>query len=221
MKKIAIGSGLILVLGLGFLGGAPAEAAPKIRLYLGLEGSYTFVTMESGGFNSVGDFRNQGQDGGTILGPSVHIGLEWDRMIRLDLSYRERGGLQFTTSGYSWEYPYRSTVDAATVMASLSVKILPKGAVSPYLGAGLGGTSMEGTATDLVVQGSAGGKSLTWQVEVGVQFDPLSLFSFRLGYRYVALGKIDMPLYESGLEAGNFTAALKAGEIVIEARIRI
>lgn len=221
MKTTTGGRWLILALGLGLLGNAPVEAASKIKLYVGLEGAYTTIRMHSGGFNTVGDFRNRGDDTGTIIVPSGHIGLEWNRMIRLDFGYHRRSGLQFTTSGFSFDYPYRSTVDTASFMASLSIKIAPRGVVSPYLGAGIGRTSMEGTATDLVVQGSASGKSLAWQAEAGIQIDPLKLVSFRLGYRYAALGNLDMPLYDNGLEGGNFTATLKAGEVVIEARIRI
>jgi opacity protein-like surface antigen len=216
-RALALG----LAMGLPLLGGASAKAESKIKLYAGLQGSYATVMMHSGGFNTIGDFRNRGDDTGTLVLPSGHIGLEWNRMIRLDFSYHRRGGLNFTTSGFSWDFPYRSTIDTVSLMASVLVKIVPKGAVSPYLGAGLGQTAMEGTATDLVVQGSASAKRLSWQAEAGIQFDPLRLVSFQLGYRIASLGRLDIPLTESGLAAGDFTAALKTGELVVGARIKI
>lgn len=225
MKTTGIGRGgawaLGLALGWLLLGSAPAEAKSKIKLYAGLDGAYTTAMMHSGGFNTVGDFRNQGDDTGTLIVAGGHVGLEWNRMVRLDLGYHKRGGLQFTTSGFSWEYPYRTAVDTASLMASVVVKIVPKGVVSPYLGAGIGQTAMEGSTTDLVVQGSASAKRLSWQAEAGIQFDLLRWVSLQLGYRIVSLGRLDIPLSESGLEAGDFTAALKTGELVVGARIRI
>ncbi|GEM_PF-3169763 len=221
MRKAAAAGGWALTLALMLPGGARAEGKAGIRFYAGLEGGYTFVSMQSGGFNTAGGFRNHGHDGCTILVPSGHVGLEWNRMVRLDLGYRKLSGLQFTTSGYSADFPYRATAEAGLASLSLLLKLRPKNSVSPYVGAGLARASIEGTATDLVVDGSGAAKRLAWQAEAGIQIDPRGPFSVRLGYRRTAVGELAISLTEGGAAAGSYTAALTADEVVFEARIRL
>lgn len=223
MNKLKAGICLALCLGVGMLGFSPAQAAGKIKFYLGAEGVYSFSSLTAGGFNTQGIFKNTGSDADNVFRGGAHLGLEIAGVLSLDFGFHHRAGLAYTTDSYVdvfEHYYYETEFDAYGLMFSVFVSPFPDYAISPYIGTGIGAAMTAMTTDDGVVEGSIEQTNLAWQLEAGLELQPTNNFGLKVGYRYLNLGADDAPLEASGGDSGNFTGAVKAHEIVAGIRIK-
>jgi len=223
MNKMKWAVCLGLCLGVGVLGFSPAWAGGKIKFYLGAEGVYSFSSLTAGGFNSQGLFNNKGTDSDNVFRGGAHLGLEVGGVFSLDFGFHHRGGLAYTTDSYvdTFEhYYYETDFDAYALMFSVFVSPFPDYAISPYIGAGIGAAMTKMATDDTVVDGSIDQTNLAWQLEAGLELQPTDNFGLKVGYRYLNMGTDDAPLEAGGWDAGNFTGAVKAHEIVAGFRIK-
>ena len=198
---------------------SPTFAADKVKFYLEGEVGWSFVNLDSGGFNTAGSHLNTGDDWDIMVVPGVHVGAELFRFLRADLGFSYRGSLDFTTNSYQPPTPtffYETDIEAYTLMFSLYLEPFHYKKWTPYVGAGVGSTWMKIKTDDMVVQGSGHDTSFSWQAEAGIQYELTKHFSLRLGYRYIDMGSFDIALGD-GFD-GNFTGDLTAHEVLFGVR---
>ncbi len=206
--------GLCVVFAIFFA--APAFAADNVKFYLEAEVGSTFVNLDAGGYNTAGGFTNTGNDWDIMAVPGIHAGGEFFHFVRADLCFNYRGGLGFETYSIDHDLFYETDVDTYSLMFSLYVEPFHYKKWTPYVGAGVGCTWMEVETDDTVVQGRGSDASFSWQAEAGIQYALTRHFTLKLGYRYIDMGRFDIPLEDGA--AGNFTGDLTAHEVLFGVR---
>ena len=218
MKRIALGCLLMIVAVLITV--ANVRAADKvIKPYAEGELGYSSIKMESGGFNTAGPHENTGDDRASRVVPAVHVGVKFFNVVRGDIGFHYRGKSDFTTNSFQPPIPtffYQTEVkDVYSLMFSVFAEPFQFKNFTPYVGAGIGSTWMKVSSNDSVVMADDSQTKFTWQVEAGIQYAFTDHLSVRAGYRYVDMGKFDVPLSDVfGIPAGNLTGRLTAHEVM-------
>jgi opacity protein-like surface antigen len=198
---------------------SPTLAADNVKLYLEGELGYSFIKMDSGGFNTAGPHVNTGDDKATNMVPGLRFGATLFNVMRADIAFNYRGKVNFTTNSFEPPVPtffYATEVsDVYTLMASVFAEPFHFKNFTPYLGAGIGNTWMKVKTNDSVVMTDSNDTRFTWQVEVGLYYEFTKNMGMKVGYRYIDMGKFDVPLtvIGSGIPAGNYTGSLTAHEV--------
>ena len=209
-RKLRVG----LLIGLSLIIWLASPAAAQIRFYIGGEGAYSFTSMVSGGYNSDGGFDNTGTGKMSVFRPGAHAGIELAHLVKIDVGYLSRNKLSYTTSGYSADLPYITSIDVTALTLSAYFKLIPGSLFSPYIGGGLVSAKTTLSTTDTIVIGSLSKTLMSWHAEAGLEFEIMNMVGLQIGYRYLNLGKYDAAIAEGLTPAGNFTADLTAHEIV-------
>jgi opacity protein-like surface antigen len=197
-----------------------AFAWEKVKLYAEAEVGASFMKLDSGGFNTAGFFENTGDDKATRAVPGLRFGATFFDVVRADIAYHYRGKADFTTNSSAPPVPtyfYATEVkDISSLMLSVFVEPFHFKNFTPYVGAGIGNTWMKVTTNDTVVMADSRETNFTWQLETGLHYAFTNNLGVRIGYRYVDMGKFDVPLTHmgSGADAGNLTGKLTAHEVM-------
>ncbi|MRR18300.1 MAG: porin family protein [Deltaproteobacteria bacterium] len=196
-----------------------ARAADKaIKPYIEGELGYASIKMESGGFNTAGPHENTGDDRASRVVPALHVGAKFFNVVRGDIGFHYRGKSDFTTNSYQPPVPtffYATEVkDVYSLMFSVFAEPFQFKGFTPYVGAGIGSTWMKVSSNDSVVIAGDSQTKFTWQVEAGIQYAFTDHLGVRAGYRYVDMGKFDVPLFDGFGAAGNLTGRLTAHELM-------
>lgn len=220
MKKISLLGLAVIVAVMMTVSGA--MAFDKVKPYVEGEVGESFIKMESGGFNTAGPHDNTGDDRVNRTIPAVHVGAKFFNVVRGDIGFHYRGKSDFTTNSFAPPVPtyfYQTEVkDVCSLMFSVFAEPFTFKNFTPYVGAGIGNTWMRVKTDDTVVAGSSSETKFTWQVEAGIQYAFTDNLSVRAGYRYVDMGKFDIPLSDGFNPLGNLTGRLTAHEVMVAFR---
>ena len=181
---------------------ADEPQAAGFRLYVGTELSAQETELDSGGFNTAGNFPNTGtveEVGGAV---GLKLGGEVGEALRFDLGYRKYENQRFTTGSFAPPNPtffYGSKVELETLMVSAYYELLQTPNHSIYCGAGIGTSRTEVSTNDTVVSGSERDSfDFAWQVELGLDYNLTDSMRFNTGVRYTDLGKTKVDLNPIG-----------------------
>jgi opacity protein-like surface antigen len=223
MKKLAMAGFLGFFTAIVAFCSAPAFALDKVKFYLEGEVGASFVNFDSGGINTLGFFQNTGDDWDTVVVPGAHFGAELFRFLRADIGFNYRGSLNFKTNSSAPPVPiyfYKTDADTYSLMFSLFFEPIHFKSWTPYVGAGVGSTWIDIKTNDRVVHGSEKETNFAWQTEAGIQYELTKHFILKLGYRYLDMGRIDIPLkgISTPTLAGHLKGDLMAHEVVLGLR---
>lgn len=225
MKKSAMAGFLGLCIAFVVFCSAPAFALDKVKFYFEGEVGASFVDLDSGGINTAGPHKNTGDDRDRVVVPGAHFGAELFRFLRADIGFNYRRSLNFTTNSFEPPVPtffYETDADTSSLMFSLFFEPIHYKKWTPYMGAGVGSTWIDIKTNDTFVHGSEKETNFAWQVEAGIQYELTKHFALRLGYRYIDMGSVDIPLevISSSAPVGQLKADLTAHDVVLGLRYR-
>lgn len=190
---------------------------PSVYASLNLRGS--FDNLQSGGFNTVGQFPNTGSDSGSSFSLGGAIGVNIPQnfgAIRLECEGLYVDPLNSTTNSFQPPTPtffYQTSYSNRwAVLANLWVDIPVNECWDFYAGGGIGGGGSTMTVDDTVVQGTGSSTDVVWQIGCGLtrHYDR---FSLDVGYRYMDWGTSSVDLVFGGGPAGNFTADVTSHQL--------
>ncbi len=220
MKKLSFAGLWLLCLAIVVFCSSPIFAADNVKLYLEGEVGSSFIKLRSGGFNTAGSDENTGDDRTAQVVPGLRCGAVFFDFLRADVSYNYRGKLDFTTNSFQPPVPtffFTTEVsDVYSLMFSVFAEPFHFKNLTPYLGAGVGNTWMKVKTNDTVVMTDSSDSNFTWQAETGVYYAFTNNFGVRVGYRYIDMGRFNVPLrvMGTGIPAGNYTGSLTAHEVM-------
>jgi opacity protein-like surface antigen len=220
MKKLSFAGLWLLCLAVVVFYSSPTFASDQVKLYLEGELGSSFIKIDSGGFNTEGPHENTGDDKTIKAVPGLRFGAVFFNFMRADVSFNYRGKLDFTTNSYQPPVPtyfYKTEVsDVYSLMFSVFAEPFHFKNFTPYLGAGVGNTWMKVKINDTIVMTDSSETKFTWQIEAGLHYAFTNNFGLRVGYRYIDMGKFDVPLtlMGAGTPAGNYTGSLTAHEVM-------
>jgi opacity protein-like surface antigen len=225
MKKLAIVGFLVSYFAIAVFCSSSAFAADKVKFYLEGEVGASFVNLDSGGLNTAGPHKNTGDDWNSRVVPGAHFGVELFRLLRADIGFNYRGDLDFKTNSFQPPVPtffYKTDADTYSLMFSLFFEPIHYKKWTPYVGAGVGSTWIDIKTNDTVVRGSDKETNFAWQAEAGIQYELTKHFVLRLGYRYINMGRLDIPLITISFPtpAGHLKGDLTAHDVVLGLRYR-
>jgi len=202
---------------------------PSRRFYItGIIGA-SFGALQSGGFNTVGDFPNTGRSTDSLLTAGGAVGMAFNRangLLRLEVEGRGRDALQGQTNSFrppspSYFYSVRA-VDGWSVMANAWRDLYLTERLGFYGGGGIGAGGYRLTVSDTVVSGYGHVGGFAWQVGTGTTYQITDRMTIDLGYRFFDTVSGRLPLTDGvseGFPAGSYLSNFYASELLLSVRI--
>jgi len=197
-----------------------ALASDNVKLYLEGEVGASFMKVDSGGYNTIGSFGNTGDDSATQVVPGLRFGAQLFNFMRADMSFDYRGKTNYNTNSLPPMLYETEISDVYSLMFSVFAEPFHFNNFTPDLGVGIGSTWLHVKTHDGVVQTDSSDTRFSWQIEAGVSYAFTDNMAVRVGYRYIDMGKFDVPLSHmgTGAAAGNYTGSLTAHEVMASFR---
>lgn len=203
----------------------PAAAAPAVmpvaapaRVWYGnINAGGGWANLDSGGRNTLGGFRNTGDDDDSGFG---FVGLSVGRLLgnnlRAEAEFTGRASNDFKTNSIAPPTFYKSNAQTYSAMLNLLYDLPINSRWSAFVGAGLGAAFVDLDTNDGVVKGSGTDANFAWQGIVGAAYAIDNANSVNFGYRYVDAGTASVSLRDSfGAPAGNFDADMTYQDIFV------
>jgi opacity protein-like surface antigen len=207
---------------------------PDRGLYVSLLAGSSSLEGSSGGFNTVGSFRNfgGGEDEETVGGFAVGCRLPTRRygggcFARLELEGIALGDRDFTTGSFPGppgppNFLYDVQVDdMQSGIVNLLFDIPIRENFGVYLGSGLGGVNYDLSVDDGVVRGSDEVSAFAIQYAFGVNLYLTERLALDLGWRHTEYGKADIALTDissPSISAGNYKLNMSAENLFVTLR---
>ncbi|MCU7960397.1 MAG: porin family protein [gamma proteobacterium symbiont of Bathyaustriella thionipta] len=194
------------------------------KIYLGAEIGMNESRIESGGFNTIGAFKNTRNDKDTGGLYSVKMGVDFLERWRVDIGYRQSQDQEYTTGSFKLQNPaffYASDIESKALMLTAYYDFFKFEKMSFYGGAGIGISKTKASTNDTVVRGSDSETNFAWQAELGADYPFNDSFMINAGIRYVDLGetkvdlKTEVDLKGDETAEGDFTADLTSKEVFL------
>jgi len=206
------------------------DAGPSARRFYitGIIGA-SFATLQSGGFNTEGNFPNTGRATDSILTAGGAVGTAIERsggFLRLEVEGRGRDLLPGSTNSFQPPTPtYFYSVRAAdgwSVMANAWRDWSLTERLGFYGGGGIGAGGYRLTVDDGVVTGYGHVGGFAWQAGTGTTYQITRRTTLDLGYRFFDTVSDALPLTVNGsgrIPAGSYVSNFYASELLLSIRI--
>lgn len=198
---------------------------PSLYASINLRGS--FDELQSGGYNTVGNFPNTGGDSadtfsiGGALGVSIPQGRGGYRIecegIYVDPFDTVTNSFRPPTPSFFYQTEFS---ERWAVLGNLWRDIPLNDCWDFYVGGGLGGGGATMSVSDRVVQGSGSSTDFVWQAGCGLNWKWRPRVSVDVGYRYMDWGTTSVQLgFSSGNpNFGDFTADITSHQVFLGVR---
>lgn len=186
------------------------------------------IEMDSGGFNTIGGFKNFGEDTDDTYALGGALGLSQDHG-----NFRTRGEIEgmwyddqedLRTGSFPGPpgppfFQYNTNIDSNwSVMANVWVDTYVNDYVAWYLGGGMGGAGARIETNDTVVAGSSSDQDFAWQFGTGVILNVSDSTEIDFGYRFVDLGELETNIDFLGIPGGKFKADRESHNLALTLR---
>jgi opacity protein-like surface antigen len=152
--------------------------------------------------------------------PRTGIRVELEGLAGRDYEFLTAGADPYYTEVTSWSLMNNLWVDVPLnkpiAWAFGRIPVLEP--LSVHVGAGIGIAFTDATTTDNVSAGSDDGIGFTYQVGAGLGYAITEFVSLTLGYRYLDLGQLELPLF-APQPFGSYTLDLASHEITSSLRV--
>ncbi|NDC63283.1 MAG: hypothetical protein EBZ59_04685 [Planctomycetia bacterium] len=185
----------------------------------------SFATLQSGGYNSLGDFPNTGATSSDLLtagGAAGFAAAREDGQLRVEVEGRGRDLLTGQTNSFpptGLQYGVRAA-DGWSVLANVWRDWDLNDDLGWYLGGGIGGGGYRLTVFDGTVQAYDRTGAFAWQAGTGVTYRLFPRTTVDLGYRFFDITNSRVPLEALvGGGAGTFDSSFYASELLLTVRV--